>query len=273
MENLLPAVELQIFNEVKEKKVPLNFFLLLRKIKREGIRSIANLHEYTPGDKIVSVFDFVHKKSLDKSANDLYKLIGVPFEMKDIFFIFHRGNPQVPFETIRNYAKKINFRQSFVYNKNDFTIEYTNWNDDLQKTVERDIETVERKIKMFDQLGKIPSDFLRNDSTSEIKETSSGVKFSLRLPDDINRLPDIFAKCKSNIEVPYIQYNDTDGKQFYKIFRSKSKDTQPSYNVSVPQSTFNGNNKIFMYIWKTVTPFKGRSELLKQFRMLIKQIS
>lgn len=221
--------------KITETRIPLHYWL----VRREN-NIVADVSNLTPDDELISIFDYVEEhKGIEEQWEALQQIEAI--DTSDYLFILHRFHPWDSIqELIQNHQIEVSFGDESGFEK-----QYEEWEKLYQRESEDDIRTLVLRRLNNERLRKHKKKMF---SPSTVVE--SGAKFSLRAAVDI--LPDIFRDIKTSLEVPYVQYNgDT---RVIKIFRGYSEDLAPSYNISLPEVQFSGDNTIFLYTWKHTSP-------------------
>lgn len=104
---------------------------------------------------------------------------------------------------------------------------------------------IQEQLKEVDQEEKIPFSPVTMNST--IMSFSPNLEGKPVNPEDGL---DIFNRSVVSRYVPYIKYNDKNGKPFFRVYTGEKTEAEPNYNVTiVPQTESIAKNTIYLTLW------------------------
>lgn len=152
--------------------------------------------------------------------------------------------------------------------QNSLQLRYNTWKTGLEQKMLRDqrrlatIREIQTVLGEVDQHPKIPfSPPTVNSTIVSFSPTINGRQVTIE--DGL----DIFNHAVVSRYVPYIRYNDSYGKPYFRVFTGDKIENEPNYAVTIiPTGDANNKNTIYMNLWLGDPENNGRAELNRATR-------
>lgn len=174
------------------------------------------------------------------------KKIGEIFTPAVLTFFYAYKNKNLPkdevYETIEDYLSDKTGSLPYT-NIDTFYKAYNSWYNVQLKELNTQLQALLFQSQSYSKIQDLATYY-----NITVKETG----FYLKIPNPTNtdKLSDIFLKCNSSYDVPYIRYLNNEGIPRFKIFKGNREELTPSYKVAIPENVPEEKNTIKLYVWK-----------------------
>lgn len=133
----------------------------------------------------------------------------------------------------------------------DFIFNYSGWLNQVQENINRDVERldtilyIQKQLLKYDEKEKIKlSPVILNSAVTAFHPTLNGR--AVNKDDGL----DIFNHGVVSKYVPYIQYNDSYGKRYYRVYTGDKVEHAPNYSMTIlPENKAKDVNTIYLTMW------------------------
>jgi hypothetical protein len=208
-----------------------------------------------------------------ESPSDMYEIIHGFNELIDVtdiimtyYGLLRNVDPRPDlFRTINQIYRAMDEKTTIdpYEDQNSLQLTYDTWRIGLEQKMQRDrrrletIRGIQDVLSQVDQQPKIP--FSPPTVNSTIVSFSPSINDRKVTEDDGL---DIFNQAVVSQYVPYIRYNDSHGKSYFRVYTGGKIENEPNYSVIIiPSADATNKNTIYMNLWLGDPDNNGTAEL------------